>query len=100
MMTNVFFAGRLPRWLGFDHGPITLQGGRATIVQGGLFRMHGRTTTFAPSWRYVADLSRDEALTILAGGPSESRFSPPYVTDVADWLAGRYKRLRPEAPPA
>jgi penicillin amidase len=101
MMTNVFFAGRLPRWLGFDHGPITLQGGRATIVQGGLFRMHGRTTTFAPSWRYVADMARDEALTILAGGPSESRFSRFYLTDVADWLAGRYKRLRPEpAPPA
>jgi penicillin amidase len=100
MMTNVFFAGRLPRWLGFDKGPITLQGGRATIVQGGLFRMHGRTTTFAPSWRYVADLARDEALTILAGGPSESRFSRLYVADVEDWLAGRYKRLRPERPPS
>lgn len=99
LMTNVFFAGRLPRWLGFDHGPVTLQGGRATIVQGGLFRMHGRTTTFAPSWRYIADLSRDEALTVLAGGPSESRFSPHYVTDVDDWLAGRYKRLRPQRAP-
>jgi len=93
-MTNVFFRGRLPRWLGFDHGPVTLEGGRATVVQGGLFRTHGRTTTFAPSWRYAADLGRDEALTVLAGGPSESRFSPHYVTDVADWLAGRYKRLR------
>jgi penicillin amidase len=100
----VFFRGKLPRFLGADHGPVTLQGGRATVAQGGLFRMHGRTTTFAPSWRYVADLGRDEALTVVAGGPSESPFSRHYVTDLADWLAGRYKRLRAlmpgaEAPP-
>jgi penicillin amidase len=98
-MTNVFFGGRLPRWLGFDHGPMPLEGGRATIAQGGLFRMHGRATTFAPSWRYATDLGRDEALTALAGGPSESRFSGLYVTDVERWRAGRYKRLRAEAGP-
>ncbi|HET8644890.1 MAG TPA: penicillin acylase family protein, partial [Vicinamibacteria bacterium] len=92
-MTNVFFQGRLPHWMGFDRRGLVLEGGRATVVQGGLFRMHGRTTTFAPSWRYVADLGRDEALTVLAGGPSESRFSRHYDTDVADWQAGRYKRL-------
>jgi penicillin amidase len=94
VMTNVFFRGRLPRWLRADHGPVTLVGGRATVAQGGLFRMHGRTTTFAPSWRYVTDLGRDEALTVVAGGPAESPFSRHYATDVADWLAGRYKRLR------
>jgi penicillin amidase len=93
-MTNVFFRGRLPRWVGADHGPVALEGGRATVSQGGLFRAHGRTTTFAPSWRYATDLSRDEALTVLAGGPCENPFSRRYVTDVADWLAGRYKRLR------
>jgi len=94
VMTNVFFRGKLPRFLGADHGPVTLQGGRATVAQGGLFRMHRRTTTFAPSWRYAADLGRDEALTVLAGGPSGSPFSRLYLADVADWLAGRYKRLR------
>jgi penicillin G amidase len=94
VMTNVFFRGKLPRRLGADHGPVTLEGGRATVAQGGLFRMHGRTTTFAPSWRYATDLGRDEALTVVAGGPSESPFSRHYLTDVADWLAGRYKRLR------
>lgn len=94
LMANVFFQGRLPRWLGYDHGPITLEGGRSTVVQGGLFRAHGRTTTFAPSWRYAADLGRDDALTVLAGGPSGRRWSRAYLTDVADWLAGRYKTLR------
>ena len=94
VMTNVFFRGKMPRFIGADHGPITLPGGRATVAQGGLFRMHGRTTTFAPSWRYATDLGRDEALTVAAGGPSESPFSRLYATDVADWLAGRYKRLR------
>jgi penicillin amidase len=93
-MANVFFQGRLPRWLGYDHGPIPLEGGRATVAQGGLFRAHGRTTTFAPSWRYGTDLGRDEALTVLAGGPSGRRWSRLYLTDVADWLAGRYKTLR------
>jgi penicillin amidase len=100
MMANVFFRGRLPRWVRADHGPVALEGGRATIVQGGLFRMHGRTTTFAPSWRYAADLGRDEALTVLAGGPSESPLSRRYVTDVDDWLSGRYKRLRALPGPA
>jgi penicillin amidase len=94
VMTNVFFRGKLPRFFRADHGPVTLQGGRATVAQGGLFRMHGRTTTFAPSWRYATDLGRDEALTAVAGGPSESPFSRHYLTGVDDWLAGRYKRLR------
>lgn len=97
VMKNVFFRGRLPRWLGFDRGPFVLEGGRATIAQGGLFRMHGRATTFAPSWRYVTDMGRDEALTALAGGPSESRLSAHYASDVHNWLAGRYKRLRARA---
>ena len=29
-MENIFFGGKLPRFLGFDVGPIRLRGGRAT----------------------------------------------------------------------
>ncbi len=93
-LTNIFFDGRLPRWLGFDVGPVELPGGRATVVQGGLFTAHGRLTTFAPSWRFITDLGADVVDTVLAGGPSGRRFSRWYTTDVERWLKGEYKRIR------
>lgn len=95
VMTDIFFAGKLPRWLGFDHGPVELAGNRATVVQGGLFRAHGRLTTFAPSWRMVTDLAADRAFTVLAGGPTGGRFSRHRLTDIRRWLAGEYKVLEP-----
>ena len=97
MMKNIFFEGRLPRWLGFDHGPVELRGNRATIVQGGVFTAHGRQTTFTPSWRFITDLGDDNALTALAGGPSGRRTSRWYKTDIHRWLNGDYKTLSGEA---
>jgi penicillin amidase len=93
VMTNIFFDGKLPRFLGFDHGPIELPGNRATVVQGGLFTAHGRTTTFAPSWRFITDLGTDTVRTVLAGGPSGRRLSKWYKTDVERWLRGDYKTI-------
>jgi len=93
LMTNILFQGSLPRFLGFDHGPVELEGNRATVVQGGLFIAHGRRTTFCPSWRYVTDLGTDSAETVLAGGPSGRRLSRHYRTDVKRWLRGGFKRL-------
>ena len=93
VMTNIFFDGKLPRLLGFDHGPISLPGNRATVVQGGLFIAHGRTTTFAPSWRFITDMGTNTVETVLAGGPSGSRFSKWYKTDVERWLKGEYKTI-------
>jgi penicillin amidase len=93
VMKNIFFDGRLPLWLGFDHGPLELPGNRATVVQGGVFVSHDRQTTFTPSWRFITDLSDDHARTALAGGPSARRFSRWYTTDVQRWLEGRYKTL-------
>jgi penicillin amidase len=97
-MLNVLFAGALPGWLGFDHGPVELAGGRGTVVQGGVFAAHGRRTCFAPSWRCVTDLGSDRADTALAGGPSGRRFSGLYTTDVERWLTGEYKTLEGSAP--
>jgi penicillin amidase len=94
VMKNVFFDGKLPAFLGFDHGPITVEGGRATIVQGQIMSLGGRTTTFCPSWRFVADLSTVEARTALAGGPSDRRFSRYYRTDVERWLSLKTKTIR------
>jgi len=94
MMTNIFFNGKLPRMLGFDYGPISMPGNRATVIQGGLFTAHGRITTFAPSWRFITDMGADTVHTVLAGGPSGSRFSRWYTTDVERWLLGEYKTLQ------
>lgn len=93
LMKNIFFDGRLPRWTGFDHGPIELPGNRATIVQGGKFTAHNHETTFTPSWRFVTDLGEDRALTALPGGPSGRRFSRWYKSDIKRWRNGKYKIL-------
>jgi penicillin G amidase len=93
-MSHILFGGKMPRFLGFDRGPITLPGGRATISQGQIYRSAGRTTTFAPSLRMATDLGTAEVHTSLAGGPSDRRFSRWYVSDLKRWVAGAYKRLR------
>jgi penicillin amidase len=97
MMRNVLLGGKLPAWLNrlvpVDYGPIQLPGNRSTIVQGGIFRNHGRASTFAPSYRAITDMGTDEVHTALAGGPSERVLSPLYTADVERWLRFEYKRL-------
>lgn len=95
MMKHLLLGGRLPIWTGFDRGPIALRGNRATIHQGQVYRSGGRATSFAPSYRMVTDFAETSVRTSLAGGPSDRRFSPWYTSEVDDWLAGRFKTLRP-----
>jgi len=92
-MRHLMLGGRLPGWLGFDHGPVPLRGGRATIHQGQIYRSGGRQTSFAPSYRLITDFGEAAAYTCLAGGPSDRRFSRWYACEVGDWLNGRYKKL-------
>ncbi|OHD67739.1 MAG: hypothetical protein A2177_10855 [Spirochaetes bacterium RBG_13_68_11] len=96
-MSHILFGGKMPRFLGFDRGPITLPGGRATVHQGQIYRSAGRVTTFAPSVRIVTDLGENEVYTALAGGATDRRFSRWYVSDLKRWLRGEYKRLTPGA---
>jgi penicillin amidase len=93
MMRHLFFGGKLPAFLGFDRGPVTGIGGRATIHQGQIYRCDNRETTFFPSYRIVSDLSADDARSNIAGGPSDRRFSKWYVSDLENWKQGRYKTL-------
>jgi len=93
-LTHLLFGGKLPRFLGFDHGPIALPGCRATIPQGQIFKSGGRLTTFSPGYRFIADLGVDEIHTNLAGGPSDRRFSRWYLSDMQNWYEGNYKVLR------
>ena len=96
MMNHLLFDGRLPNFLGFDYGPVVLEGNRATVVQGAIYRAHGRLTTFCPSYRFITDMGESTAHTVLAGGPSDRRFSPFYTNDVERWQTYAYKTLTAE----
>ncbi len=92
-LAHLLFGGKFPVILGFDRGPVTLPGSRATIPQGQIFRSAGRVTTFSPSYRMIADMATQSIQTTLAGGPSDRRFSKWYVSDLENWLRGIYKTL-------
>ena len=79
--------------LGFHTGVMPMPGCHATPFQGHLLTTAKRETTFAPSFHFVTDLGTDEAWTNLPGGPSESRFSPFYKSDLMRWQTGTYKRV-------
>jgi len=93
-LTNLLFGGRLPRFLGFDVGPIPLPGGRATPHQGQVYSADGRVTSFAPSLRVIADMGKPGVRSVLVGGPSDRRFSRWYKSDVQRWRRGGLKSLR------
>jgi penicillin amidase len=89
-MRHLLLGGKLPGFLGFDQ-PIELPGNRATVLQGQVCRDHGRGSGIGASLRLVTDLATDEVHTALPGGPSDRRFSRCYTSDLANWLAGRFK---------
>ena len=93
ILKNILFDGKLPKFLGFDRGPIAIQGSLATPHQGQVFESAGRQTTFAPSFRMVIDLATDEMNTNMAGGPSDRRFSKWYCSDLENWISGKYKTI-------
>jgi penicillin amidase len=96
MMSNIMFAGKLPKWMGFDYGPIEIIGGRATIPQGQIFKtLGGRRTTFSPTYKFVTDFIEDSIHSTMAGGPSDRRFSRWYASGVEDWVAGHYRIQKP-----
>ncbi len=96
MMTHLLFGNKLPKFMGFDRGPIVGIGNRATIHQGQIYRSGGRDTTFMPSFRTVTDMDKEEYFSVLAGGPSDRRFSKWYCSDLDNWIAGRYKLITPD----
>lgn len=94
-LTNMFFDGKMPDILGFDKGPITAIGGRASIHQGQIYRHDGRQSTFIPTFRSVTDMSKHELHTCLLGGPSDRRFSKWYDSGIGQWQKGAYKLISP-----
>lgn len=94
-LTNMFFSGKMPAFLGFDRGPIPIRGGRATPHQGQIYRAGERMTSFTPSLRLVADMSEHDLHTALCGGPSDRRTSKYYTSGVDGWLSGALDRRKP-----
>lgn len=92
-LNHILLGSKLPGFCGFDRGPVTAIGNRATIHQGQLYRSAGRMTSFLPSFRIISDLAQENVYTNLAGGPSDRRFSKWYCSDLDNWINGRYKRL-------
>ena len=90
VMTNLFFGGKLPKFLGFDYGPVPLIGSRATIPQGQIFTEAGRKTTFMPSYRVICDMGESAIHSNIPGGPSDRRFSGFYTTGIREYLNGTY----------
>ncbi len=90
---HLLFGDKIPSIFGLDYGPVELPGGRATVVQGQIFKSAGRTTTFSPSCRIIADMSEVNLLTNTTGGNCDRPFSKWYKNNNSDWLHGIYKKL-------
>lgn len=99
-MNSFHFADRffgthqVGRMLGFATPRYPMPGCHATPFQGHVQQTAGREITFAPSYHFVTDMGTDEAWTNLPGGPSESRFSRYYKSDLPLWFEQEYKRLK------
>ena len=93
IMSHLLFGKKLPMFFGFDRGPVIGIGGRATIHQGQIYRSGERDTTFMPSFRTVTDMDKEEYFSVLAGGPSDRRFSKWYCSDLNNWISGKYKLI-------
>lgn len=93
VQNHIIFGGQLPSFLGFDKGPFPLMGNRATIHQGQVYRSANRDTSFAPSYRMIADFSQKGIHTNLPGGPSDRRMSKWYWSDFINSQEGKYKYL-------
>ena len=93
ILSHPVFGGILPAFLGFDRGPITMTGGRATLDHGQVHQNEQKKIGFAPIFRMVADLNTGELHTNMAGGHSDRRFSRWYCSELNSWLHGKYKTL-------
>ena len=92
-MNYLLFDGKLPKFLGFDIGPIQLNGNRATIDTFQIYLEGKRKIVTSASYRLITDMSEDAIYSALAGGVSEKRRSEYYTSDIAIWKQGKYKKI-------
>ncbi len=92
-MNYLLFDGKMPKFLGFDIGPVQLNGNRATIDTFQIYREGKRKIVTSASYRMVTDLNVDAIHSALAGGVSEKKRSPYYKSDVEIWKTGKLKKI-------
>jgi penicillin amidase len=92
-INNLFFGGKLPRFLGFDY-EFEHIGSRATIPQSQIYQSAGRDNSFAATFRMICDFATSEIHTNMAGGASGERFSPYYKAGIKEWLEGVYQVIK------
>lgn len=93
--SHLLFYEDLPAWLPWNKGPYAMQGCRATICQGNLYKDRGRQSSYAPSYRMVTDMGTDCLHTVLPGGPSDRFFKKSYASEINNYLNFKYKTLLP-----
>jgi len=91
---HLLFADKIPSFIGLDYGPVELPGSRSTVLQGQIYRAGGRSTTFSPSCRMIADMSAEYMLTNIPGGNCDRPFTKWYKNNNSDWLNGVYKKIQ------
>jgi len=91
-MNYILFDGKLPSWLKFDLRNVPVAGNRATIVQGQVFKAHGRQTSFCPSWKMITNMKSSEIYTVLPGGLNDRPWSKYFRSDISNWLNFKYRK--------
>lgn len=91
-MNNIFFDGKLPKFLGLDLKNVEIPGNRATVSQGSVMKAHGRHTSFCPSWRFIIDFKDYSYHSLIPGGLSDRRFpKDKYLGDIENYFTFNYR---------
>jgi penicillin amidase len=92
-MNYLLFDGKLPKFFGFDIGPIQLNGSRATIDTFQTYWEGRRKIVTSASYRMSLDMKEPAIYSALAGGVSEKKRSVLYTSDIFLWKLGKNKKL-------
>lgn len=88
---NMFFSGKLPKFLGFDVGPYPTNSGFEVIKVGSVDKYLNDPCVFMQTWRFIADMSTSVFHSILPGGPSGNYFSNLYKLEISNYVNEVYK---------
>jgi len=94
VLHHQYWSSLIPRMFRFERGSVALPGGRATILQCHNYRLNENNACFGTVYRLNVDIAEEGIRTSLLGGPGEQRYSRRYISDLKNWLAGKFKHLK------